>query len=387
MKTVGQQTKEPQSLRAQRQAIFTVVSVRSVVNPFLVLLLTFGWLAMVPVRTPAAPGKEKNPSAQAETTAPGIIKSEVSMVLVDVVVTDKKKHFLKDLTQKDFHVFEDGAEQNIVSFSREGDARPDSPERQRYMVLFFDNSSTDPEFQMLARDAARKFVDLTASPNRMMAVMDFDNGLHVAQNFTTNGSLVNDAVQKVRFAGIQTNASSSGGRGSRGGQQQADLAVRNLLFAIRDVAKMLGTVPGRKVMLFVSSGFVMNSDLQSDYQNTLDALNKANVGVYPVGAMGLAATGGSAATHTGGGSVRMRGGTQRGGGTAPNPGQIQQVFNPLASHTGGFPIINTNDLVGGMQRVSEEMNESYILGYVPPNPTHNGRYHQIRVKVDRAGGT
>ena len=40
---------------------------------------------------------------------------------------------------------------------------------------------------MIARDAARKFVEMTASPNRMMAV-DFDNGLHVAQNFTANSA-------------------------------------------------------------------------------------------------------------------------------------------------------------------------------------------------------
>jgi VWFA-related protein len=307
------------------------------------------------------------------------------MVLVDVVVTDKKKHVLRDLPQKDFHVFEDGAEQTIVSFSREGDIRPDSPGRQRYMVLFFDNSSTDPEFQMIARDAAGKFVDMTASSNRMMAVVDFDNGMHVAQNFTANSDLLSAAVQKVRFAGIQTNASSSGGVGSRSTQQQAELATRNLLLAIRDVARMLDTVQGRKVMLFMSSGFAMNPDLQSEFEATLDALNKANVGVYPVSAMGLASTGGGPSSGSVAGPGRMGGSVPRGGGMAPNPGTIQQIFNPLASHTGGFPIVNTNDLVGGMQQVSEEMNESYILSYVPPNPTHDGRYHKIRVKVDRTG--
>jgi VWFA-related protein len=342
-------------------------------------LIALAWLGLAPLRTPAVSGGQKKPETVPVPT--GVIKSEASLVLVDVVVTDKKKHVLKDLTQKDFHVFEDGAERNIVSFSREGDIRPDSPGRQRYMVLFFDNSSTDPEFQMVARDAARNFVEMTASPNRMMSVVDFDNGMHVAQNFTANGDLLNDAVQKVRFAALQTNASSSGGAGSRSSQQQAELAVRNLLRAIREVAQMLGTVQGRKVMIFLSYGFTMNSDLQPEFDATLDALNKANVGVYPVGAMGLAATGGAASAGAG----RRGGGVMRGGGMATNPGTIQQIFNPLASHTGGFPIVNTNDLAGGMQRVSEEMNESYILGYVPPNPTHDGRYHKIRVKVDRTG--
>ena len=331
------------------------------------------WLGSTALLTAA--GGQKNPDV---TPVPvGVIRSESSMVLVDVVVIDKKKHFLKDLTQNEFRVFEDGVEQPVVSLTREGDIRPDSPGRQRYMVLFFDNSSTDPEFQMIARDAARKFVEMTASPNRMMAVVDFDNGLHVAQNFTANSDLLDAAVQKVKFAAIQTNPSSGG----RGAQQQADLAVRNLLFAIRDVAKMLGAVQGRKVMLFLSSGFPMNPDLQSDYAGTIDALNKANVGVYPVGAMGLAVGGAGAAGGPGRAGAVPRGS----GGRGANPGAIQQVFNPLASHTGGFPIVNTNDLVAGMEKVSEEMNESYILGYVPPHPAHDGSFHKIRVKVDRPG--
>lgn len=110
-------------------------------------------------------------------------------------------------------------------------------------------------------------------------------------------------------------------------------------------------------------------------------MNKANVGVYPVGAMGLAVGGAGAAGGPGRAGAVPRGS----GGRGANPGAIQQVFNPLASHTGGFPIVNTNDLVAGMEKVSEEMNESYILGYVPPHPAHDGSFHKIRVKVDRPG--
>jgi hypothetical protein len=38
-----------------------------------------------------------------------------------------------------------------------------------------------------------------------------------------------------------------------------------------------------------------------------------------------------------------------------------------------------------MEKVSEEMNESYILSYVPPHPAHDGSFHKIHVKVDRPG--
>jgi VWFA-related protein len=63
----------------------------------------------------------------------------------------------------------------------------------------------------------------------------------------------------------------------------------------------------------------------------------------------------------------------------------QQVLYALASGTGGFPIFNTNDFLAGLERISHELNEYYILGYVPPRPTHDGSYHRIQVKVEQKG--
>ena len=337
-------------------------------------LITVCWLGITPVRTPAAPGKEKNPAAQAVPVEPGVIKAEANMVLVDVVVTDKKRNYLKDLTQKDFHVFEDGVEQPITSFSRQTNIQPGAPGRQRYMVLLFDNASLDPEGQMWERDAAYKFVEGTASPNRMMAVMDYGGGLHVAQNFTADKDLLMSAVRKVKFASLQTNpagrtTSRLGNRTGTSGadEMMADLALRNLLRSIRDVAKMLGAAPGRKELIFLSAGFNLTSQRQSDFQNTIDALNKANIGVYPVDPSGL--------TSPGGGSARRMG----------SASEASPVLYALAAKTGGFPVVNTNDLQGGMEKASAEMDEYYLLGYVPPHPGHEGNYHRIRVKVDRGG--
>ncbi|MDR3677409.1 MAG: VWA domain-containing protein [Acidobacteriota bacterium] len=319
-----------------------------------------------------SPASDKKPSAPAGQTAPGVIQSESNLVLVNVVVTGKKKQVLKDLAPQEFHVFEDGAEQKIVSFTREADLPQDAPGRQRYMVLFFDNASTAPEFQMTARQAALKFIEMTASPDRLMAVVNFDNGLHVVQNFTSNSDLLAAAVRNVRFAAAHTSGSSQRGGGGHGGANQADMALRNLLEGVRNVANTLGTVPGRKVILFFSAGFTVNYERQADLQATVDALNKANVGVYPVGVMGVANSSADAS------SSRLRG-------TGWSTAADQQVFHTLASRTGGFPVMDTNDLLGGMQAVSKEMGENYILGYVPPNAAHDGSYHKIRVKVDRPG--
>jgi hypothetical protein len=49
--------------------------------------------------------------------APPIIKSQVRVVLLDSVVTDRKGNYVRDLTVKDFKVWEDNKEQQITSFS------------------------------------------------------------------------------------------------------------------------------------------------------------------------------------------------------------------------------------------------------------------------------
>ena len=62
----------------------------------------------------------------------------------------------------------------------------------------------------------------------------------------------------------------------------------------------------------------------------------------------------------------------------------QQLLLALAEGTGGFAIINTNDLLGGMNKIAREQNEFYILGYVPPESAE-GSCHTIKVKMEHGG--
>jgi len=49
-----------------------------------------------------------------------------------------------------------------------------------------------------------------------------------------------------------------------------------------------------------------------------------------------------------------------------------------------FTIFNTNDLLGGLERIGREQNEFYILGYVPGD-TPEGSCHTLKVKLNRGG--
>jgi len=62
----------------------------------------------------------------------------------------------------------------------------------------------------------------------------------------------------------------------------------------------------------------------------------------------------------------------------------QQVMQMLAEGTGGFAIYNTNDLLGGLQRMAQELNQFYVLGYVP-QATAEGSCHTLKVKMNKSG--
>jgi len=62
----------------------------------------------------------------------------------------------------------------------------------------------------------------------------------------------------------------------------------------------------------------------------------------------------------------------------------QQVLFALADGTGGFVIVNTNDLLGGLEKISKEQDQFYLLGYTP-SESPEGSCHFLKVKLDRPG--
>ena len=56
----------------------------------------------------------------------------------------------------------------------------------------------------------------------------------------------------------------------------------------------------------------------------------------------------------------------------------------LADGTGGFPILNTNDMLGGLAKIAQEQDEYYFLGYAPSD-SPDGSCHTLRVKMDHGG--
>ena len=384
-----------------------------------------------------------------------LIRAEKKLVLVDVVVTDKKGGYVHGLTAKDFKLWEDKDQQTIETFSSESD--PASPvfNRNHYLVLFFDNSSMGMPEQMQARSAALRFLDKNTAPNRLIAIVNFSGSLRIAQNFTSDAERLKQVVSGVKFSSVGSNADAAGGALTKA---EMDFGARTVLLSLRTLAKSLGTVPGRKTLVFLSGGFKMNSESRSELTAVLDVCNKANVAIYPIDVRGLVtgspgasqgenkggplpgggflvkasyggrpegmfqhptAGGGGGGAAAGGGGSKGGTGTGSSGGSRPvAPGGVsnptrgtttgmrnpmnqprtivphlpdvstqQDVLYALAQGTGGFVIVNTNDLLGGLDRIANEQNEYYVLGYSPPEDEEDGACHEIKVKVDQGGLT
>ncbi len=436
-------------------------------------------------------------SSAAGTDDAGVIRAETRLVLVDSVVTDKKGEYVRDLAQKDFKVWEDGKEQAITSFSFEESTNSANPQ-PHYLVLFFDNSTMDMGDQTRARDAAAKFIDANAGPDRLIAIADFGGTVHISQNFTADAQRLKQVVAGLQGSSVSPNAQppvmvASMGTPSIGpslSNAEADFGVQTVLLALRSLAKSLSTVPGRKSLVMLTSGFKMNPEYESELTAVIDTCNRSNVALYPIDVRGLvtpdmvaphsrlalpsthavsgsyvpatfrdsargshqpmlrlvafaepaaapAQHGGGGGGHggggtggvgtggggtggggtggggTGGGGKTGGGGTTGGGttggrtgtgGTTSNnnlyspynqPRQIvppfpssasdnQQVLYQLADGTGGFVILNTNDLLGGLQRIAKDQNQYYLLGYKPA-VSIEGSCHTLKVKVERGG--
>jgi VWFA-related protein len=57
----------------------------------------------------------------------------------------------------------------------------------------------------------------------------------------------------------------------------------------------------------------------------------------------------------------------------------------LGGATNGLAIVDSNDVRKGLQRIADDLNAYYLLGYTSTNPTSDGKYRKIKVTVKRPG--
>ena len=162
---------------------------------------------------------------------------------------------------------------------------------------------------------------------------------------------------------------------------EAQTRIRASLVSLERLAEAFANGHGRKTLLFVSEGFIMDPNI-SDFRSLIQAARAANVAVHfvdvasPGGVLGRPGMPGAAAelgaaTEDRDASIAMAMASRESDGA-----------RSIALDTGGRVVTGTN-LLDGLRRIAAEGRSYYLLGYSPTNQRRDGKFRKIEVTVNR----
>jgi VWFA-related protein len=138
---------------------------------------------------------------------------EVSIVNVDVIVTDKSGRHVTGLTADDFEIREDGKVQPVTNFAEysatseaigasiepgaEQPAPVAAPRQKRIIVLFVENSRLVPFNAKKMFDGIRDLLHRTVEPGDRVTIVSFDGFVYVRQQFTDDLAQLDTTVDEL----------------------------------------------------------------------------------------------------------------------------------------------------------------------------------------------
>jgi len=144
---------------------------------------------------------------------------------------------------------------------------------------------------------------------------------------------------------------------------------------LKNVVKAMADLPGRRQIILISGGFWVGHDRSNEPPDLIDAAVRAKVVINALDT--------GAATESAG----------RGAANGMNPnsdnivtpvpnGTLPLVLVELAHGTGGTYVVG-NDLSVSFRQLSTP-ESYYVLSFVPPEKT-DGKFHQLKVKLEKKG--
>jgi VWFA-related protein len=366
-----------------------------------------------------------------------VVKITTNLVQIDAVVTKDGKA-VTGLTAEDFEIYQDGRKQAITTFAYisnspnvPSSAAPPRPEKggvippagpiqrdvaRRTVAIVVDDLGMSAESMGQTRRQIRKFIAEEVQPDDLVAIIRTGGEMGALQQFTNDKRMLNRAVDLLRW-----NACSRLGLATLQRIEDARIggcfyaSTEQTLRAMRFILDAMGRLPGRKSMIVMSDDIpvrreetitegadsVMVGGDVRNYGNWLQKIAetaiRSSVVIYSVDTQGLQYTGITAADGIGnvprgagvgvGDSIPER--SARLSGLANSRSRTLQLRSEgsqlIAERTGGFQVRNSNGFQ--LDRIIEDQNGYYLIGYRPTEETFNRRFHHIKAKVKRSGMT
>ncbi len=149
------------------------------------------------------------------------------------------------------------------------------------------------------------------------------------------------------------------------------------LGSLKDVVHRISQMPGQRIVVLVSPGFIV-PQLQYEYTEIIDRAVRSQIAINTLDARGLYV-------------VIPFGDASQGGRYAPPPGKAlieiaaananDDLLAALADGTGGVFFHNNNDFDEGFRRVAQAPEYSYVLAFVPQNLKLDGSFHNLKVTL------
>ena len=261
------------------------------------------------------------------------LRTDTTLVLIPVAVTDKLNRFVVGMEKRNFKLFENGKEQKITEFSGE-----DAP--LSIGILVDTSGSMDMKLNR-SRAAAREFLK-TMNEHDEAFLIEFNDSAEMIHEFTSKFTEIDENLDQLHPKGLTA-------------------LFDALHTGLREMKKAKNP---RKALLLISDG----GDNHSRYTagDIRSLVQDADVQIYAIGVFEPEFKLGRTSEEKSG----------------------PELLLEIADQTGGraYPARSLNDLPALAAKVGIELRNQYVLGYSPTNKERDGTYRKVEVKIEPPPG-
>jgi VWFA-related protein len=248
--------------------------------------------------------------------------------------------------------------------------------------MLIDAVNTDFARVAFVREQAQKFLKINNGrlENPTTIALLTDRGTQIQKEFTTDGNALSSSLEHYSI-GLRAVGDSSGIWG-------ADQRVQISLTSVRELIAYASTLPGRKVLLWISPGWPLLSgvriQLDSKQRNQIFSnvvafsreLQHSDVTLYSINPLGPDE------------SVLRANYYQnfvRGINNSNQTDLADLSLQVLAVQSGGLALNSSSDVVGGLKTCLADLQSWYEITVPVVKAERPNEYHQIDIRTDRAG--